>query len=195
MWAFTVGLGDAELVGDDLVRLAGRHQAQDVALLGCQRGDTLGHRGALGNRVAALDLGLPGLACQHVPQRVGDAGAVEGLRDVGHGPGGDRLADHARVLGGRDDHDRQGRKPAPEIQQPAQALSPRHLEIEQEEVEIGDRCRKSAGLLERAGLQDLGIGTLQVADSQRDGLAKQRVIVGDQHLQHRGCLPVPFRQG
>ena len=46
-------LGDAELVGDDLVRLARHHQPEDVVLLRCQRVHPLGHRPSSGTGSAS----------------------------------------------------------------------------------------------------------------------------------------------
>ena len=57
----------------------------------------------------------------------------------------------------------------------------------------GDEVRyggEAAGLVQRAGLEDLRIRPFEMSDGEDHSLAEQRVVVGDQHLERGSCLPL-----
>src|SRR5690606_11602573 len=90
------------------------------------------------------------------------------------------------LLGGDDHHRHRGRLVA-QVDQAAQAVHAGHVEVEQDEVEVVVFLGQRQGTVEVGGFHHHAVGEA-VADHVVDGLAKQRVIVGDQYLVHSHYL-------
>ena len=153
------GFRHAELEGDLLVEQSLAQHHQHAHLLRRQRGEARDQLGAFARgQVAEIDVGRqPHLAADDPADRLANALDRLRFRDEARGAAVEALANGAGIVAGGHDHHRHLGVLGPQVEQPRHAVHARHAEVEQDEVGLARQRQPVGQLVERAGLQDLGI--------------------------------------
>ena len=173
------GLGDVELPGDLLVEAAVPQHDQYLVLLGGEAGQLAGKVGAI------LGLGVEGDPFRHpvIPPDHRIEGADQLLHgnrfgNEAQGPEAQHLLDDGGIFRGRDHDDGQVRVLAAQIGQPLEAIGPRHLEIEQQQIDFGVLREQVGQAVDGVGLQQPGLVDGHV-HRLIEGAPKQGVVICD----------------
>ncbi|VXA81852.1 hypothetical protein AERO8C_120349 [Aeromonas veronii] len=173
------GLGDIELPGDLFVEAAVAQHDQHLVLLGGEAGQLAGEIGAI------FRFGMERDAFRH-PVIPPDH-RIEGVDQLLHRyrlgnkaerPKPQHLLYDGRIFRGGDHHDGQVGILAAQVGQPLEAISPRHLEIEQQQVDLGVLAEQAGQAVDGVRFQQLSVVDGHVHRLVK-GAPKQGVVICD----------------
>ncbi len=173
------GLGDVELPGNLLVEAAVTQHDQYLVLLGCEAGQLAGKIGAIFRFGMERDpLRHPVIAPDHRIE-----GGDQLLHRCRFGDEAERakaqhLLDNGRVFRGGYHHDRQVGILAAQVSQPFKAVGARHLEIEQQQVDLRMLAEEVGKAVDGVRFQQMGIVDGHV-HRLIEGAPKQGVVICD----------------
>ena len=172
-------LGNVELPGDLFVEAAIPQHDEHLVLLGGEAGQLGGEIGPFaGLGMEGDPLGHPVVPPDH---------RIEGADQLFHGDGlgneaeraqAQHLLDDGGILGGRDHDDGEIRVMSAQIGQPLEAVGPRHLEIQQQQVDVGMFIEQVAQAVDGVSLQQSGVVDGHV-HRLIEGAPKQGVVICD----------------
>ena len=152
------GLGDVELPGDLLVEAAVPQHDQHLVLLGSEAGQLAGEiRAVDGLGVERDTLGHPVVPSDHRIEGVDQLLHRHRLGNEAERPEPQHLLDDGRIFRGGDHHDRQVGILAAQVGQPLEAVGPRHLEIEQQQVNFGVLAEQVGQAVDGVRFQQLSV--------------------------------------
>ena len=155
------GLRDIELIGDLLVEQPLGQHVEHPELLGSQRGDGLGEAGLLLVGIAD-DIGQlrrqPHLPVENLAYRLGNQLKRGGLGNESRGAVVYGATNHMGLIAARNHRHRDIRGLATQLDKPREAVGPRHMQIEQDQIGIGVAGHHLGRCLHGIGLDDLGLG-------------------------------------
>ena len=186
-------LADAQFVGDQLVGLARSYKFQNCNLPPRQLAAILllvpPCPRAQSRRV---DFRLETLrqvntAAHHHAQRLGDFFPCRRFGNEAGSTTGNGLPHRLRIADGGKNDDRRVRQPRPHADQVRQALRSGHEQVQHHQIERVVRIDHREQILDRSGLDSFerrAVSAENLAQHAAQGVAKQRMILGDQHTRH-----------
>src|SRR5699024_8754342 len=129
---------DIELVGNLLVELARPQHLHDAKLLGRELTDLVGNAQLFvvgtGTAAAGNAFGYPGVAIQHLPDGFAKHGGAGGFRNEPRSAVINRASHRNRIFMGRYNYNWYLRMRGPQVDECAETMSTRDIEIKQKQV-------------------------------------------------------------